>query len=162
MQTRFHDTDCRSFERSIISIEVKGNKRPLMLPHCCLRHARLHVYRECTASMPDPSPLTDYALDNACPTRRQLGRSSLRSTITIRANMETRLISPMLLSNRPVRRIEPFSNAHKRQIKKIYRLYTSPNIARENYRSNYHGRFEANVRLSKTTCARSTGEKIPL
>lgn len=131
MQTRFHDTDCRSFERSIISIEVKGNKRPLMLPHCCLRHARLHVYRECTASMPDPSPLTDYALDNACPTRRQLGRSSLRSTITIRANMETRLISPMLLSNRSVRRVEPFSNARKRQIKKIYRLYTSPNIARE-------------------------------
>lgn len=29
-----------------------------MLPHCCLRHARLHVYRECTASKSPPlSPI---------------------------------------------------------------------------------------------------------
>lgn len=154
MQTRFHDTDCRSFERSIISIEVKGNKRPLMLPHCCLRHARLHVYRECTASMPPPSPLADYASDNACPTRRQLGRLSLRR-ITIRAKkrgyvrfLPSRL--PIFLPDVSPRKLET-KNSYVCIHRRISRFIDQINAID----------LKKNVRLSKAICAR-TAEKIPL
>lgn len=155
MQTRFHDTDCRSFG-TVDNIDRSKGKQAAanaaaLLPTC----ARSHTYRKCTASNPPPTSPAHYALDNACPTR-QLGRLSPRripiSNVAERVNVETRLSSDFPLP-RPIH-----SNAYslfrtrQRNIAELTRWHDETMKTKEE--------FETNVRLSKATCAR-TGKRSP-